>query len=137
MNARRQFVMAGAAAGVLLPGVGASAATVQAVTGPLRGTSAQRRVGGMPAQSLFEALRGKPLGLAGGGSLTVDRVHARSSHQPIEQFTVVLRGSPTQRLGEGRYELYHPLAGELTLHLTPSGRDGRDRLYRADLSLLV
>lgn len=133
MNTRRHFVMA-STAGALWPAVSGAALTAPEGTGA---AALPRRLGGLPAQAAFESLQGASFRMRAGGTLTLDRVTARASRQPIEQFTIVLRGSPSQQLDEGLYELHHPATGRFALHLMPSGRQGAARLYRADLSLLV
>ncbi len=130
MKTRRQFVMAGTA-GALLP-VAATAGLADAAAPTLR------RLGGMPAQCEFERLSGQAFRLAGGGTVTLERVNTSAiQHRGLEQFTLVMRGSPAQTVPAGLHELHHPDTGAISLHLSPSGNRGGEALYRADLSLML
>ena len=133
MPDRRRFL---AAAGALsLPGLALSAHAVPAQT------HVPRRPGGSPTQAFFESLCGEDLqvdlGAAGTTVLRLLAVRPFEGRQAIEQFSLVLRGSGRQPLAGGVYALEHPRAGRMHLRIDPSGRIARDRLYRADLSLLV
>jgi hypothetical protein len=140
MNTRRGFLMAGTA-GALMPTLAAAqgpcTAAAEGATAAAAAPVPQRRLGGMPAQAVFQGLQGASFGVAGVGALRLERVHVRPARQHLEQFTVVLSGRPSQALAEGRYELRHPDTGRFELHLTPNGQLAGAPQYRADLSLLV
>lgn len=133
MKTRRQFVIAGSV-GALCPAVSVAATTA---TEPPRGDRLPHRVGGFPAQAAFERLEGATFGVEGGGGLALEQLHVRASHQSIEQFTLVLKGSAAQPLQDGLYELRHPETGRFALHLAACGQQRGSPLYRADISLLV
>lgn len=134
MPTRRQFVMASAAgaAGALLPALSVAAVPP--------GEAVQCRPGGFPAQCVFEALRGESFRIAQGGeTLSLAQVHGHplAAQQPLEQFSLVMRGGAGQALEPGVYELRHEKTGRFAMHLAPSGRDASGPLYRADISLLL
>ena len=133
MKTRRQFVMAGTA-GALIP----LATTAAVLPGGGEGRSVMRRLGGMPAQSVFERLAGQAFSVGGGGTLTLDAVRPCGAGQKrLEQFTLVMRGHPSRSLEAGLHELRHPDTGRIALHLSPSGARRGAPLYRADISLIV
>jgi hypothetical protein len=57
------------------------------------------------------------------------------SSRDLEQFDLVFRGSGRTALRAGKYDLWHPQIGRLSLYLEPS-RAARGRSARATFSLL-
>ncbi len=133
MTHRRAFVATAACGGALLSGFTALPA--------LACESVARRVGGSPIQAVFDGLVGErfQLDLGGGqrASLQLQAVRGRAAKQPIEQFSLVLRGSAGRPIDSGVYRMAHARSGRFELRLEPSGHDAEGRLYRADFSLLV
>jgi hypothetical protein len=132
MSNRREFVAA-ASAGAMLGGLGTAPAAAC--------TSAARRVGGSLSLAAFEALQGQDFVVrAAAGkraSLQLVAVREHASRQPLEQFSLVLRGDADRTLKGGMYVLEHAQSGGVQLRLDPSGQDELGPLYRADFSLLV
>ena len=133
MRNRRQFFTI-VSTGVALASLGAPA---WAAMRPGR----DRRVGGSLAMAEFERLQGQDFAVqfADGqsGSMRLNAVKSRASAQPIEQFSLVLRGQAAWA-GQGGYcTLNHAQAGRLEMHLMRSGSDTVGALYRADFSLLM
>lgn len=134
MSNRREFVAA-ATGGIVLSGLGATPGNASACN------AVARRVGGNPAMAAFEALLGEEFELRGGAidpvALRLVTLHEHVSRQPLEQFTLVLRGSDRQAITGGLYQLEHARTGRFQLRLDPSGRDALGPLYRAEFSLLI
>ena len=130
MSSRREFVAT--AAGMTLAGLGML---------PVPATANARRLGGCPAMAVFEALQGEDfqIDLSGGErtSMRLLAVRDRSLGQPVEQFSLVLRGRADRAVDGGLYRMQHAKSGRFHLRLDPSGRDAQGQLYRADFSLLV
>ena len=128
MSNRRQFVATTLGAGALLGGMA-----------PAFATQATRVAdGGFPSKTQFESLQGQALEVhaAGRARATLDLV-AVSDHaccQRIEQFSLLLRGSPEDLLSSDIYGFALPDSGRFQLRLEPSGEDARGALYRADIT---
>ncbi len=133
MTHRRAFIATAASGGVLLSGLTALPA--------LACDAVKRRVGGSPAQEVFDKLVGErfqlDLGAGERSSLQLQAVRSRAAKQPIEQFSLVLRGSTKRPIDGGVYRMAHARSGRFDLRLEPSGHDAEGPLYRADFSLLI
>lgn len=133
MSNRREF-FAATTGGLALAGLGAPALAAAA-------PPEAHRVGGSPTYALLASLEGQDfkLRLADGRRLALRlvAVKSRTCNQPLEQFSLVLRGSDRQPIEGGVYQLEHARSGRFALRLDPSGGNARERLYRADLSLMV
>ena len=132
MSNRREFVAA-STGGAVLASLG--------VTPALACPASARRVGGSPAQSAFKALEGQDFNFrsASGGRSTLRLVAVREvpSSGPLEQFSLVLRGTRQAPLAGALYRLEHARTGSFQIRLDASGQDELGPLYRADFSLLV
>ena len=133
MSNRRQFFTV-ASAGVALASLGAPALAAMR-------PGLDRRRGGSLTLAEFERLQGQDFAVqfadGGSGSMRLNAVKSRVCAQPIEQFSLVLRGEAA-RAGQGGYcTLEHAQAGRLEVQLMRSGSDADGALYRADFSLLM
>ncbi len=134
MSSRRDFI-ATAASGV------AGVTTAFAAPAALACPGAARRIGGSPTKQAFDALVGQTLQVDLGNGrradLQLQAVHGHASRQPLEQFSLVLRGDIGRAVDGGIYRVAHPSTSRFQLRLDPSGEEAHARLYRADFSLLV
>ena len=134
MSNRRQFFTVTAASGVVLASSGASALVTR------QADLVSRRVGGSPTQATFASLLGESFKLSSDAAaqhLELVAVQPRATQQPMEQFSLVLRGPAAQALEAGTYRLEHAQSGSFDMHMAPAGSDAQGAFYRAEFSLLV